>query len=444
MSHSDNPDDKSGPAPPPPATDAKREPALTLPAEAKREPALTPPAPAIPRLDKDALDREVEAAMGGLSDQDIYGELSAGGRKPAPTGEAGRKKGKVLQVRGNDVFVEVPGGRSEGVLPIVQFPEGPPAIGSEVEIHIEGYDSANGLLRLTRLGAAVHADWSSVAVGMTVEARVTGTNKGGLSVEVNSIRGFMPISQIDLYRVENADQFVNQRLLCLVTDVDKEHQNLVVSRRALLEREREESRDKLWQELAEGQVRDGIVRSVKDFGAFIDLGGVDGLLHISEMSWARVADAAAIVKPGQTVKVQVLKIDREKRKVSLGMKQLLPSPWDSAHDRFAAGHVVSGKVTRLMDFGAFVELEPGVEGLIHISELAPQRIRRVADVVQPGQEVQVKVLSVDPNQRRISLSLKAAQPDAGESEASEEEAEEFVEEKPRHRTTPLRGGIGDE
>lgn len=442
MSHSDNPADKPGPAPAPlaPPTEAKPEAALAV---APTRPPLLPPAPAIPRLDKDALDREVEAAMGGLSDKDIYGELSPGGRKPAPSAEGGRKKGKVLQVRGNDVFVEVPGGRSEGVLPILQFPDGPPAIGSEVEIHIEGYDAANGLLRLTRLGAAMVADWSSVAVGMTVEARVTATNKGGLSVEVNSIRGFMPISQIDLYRVENAEQFVNQRLLCLVSEVDKEHHNLIVSRRALLERQREESRDKLWLELAEGQVREGIVRSVKDFGAFVDLGGVDGLLHISEMSWARVADANSLVKPGQTVKVQVLKIDRDTRKVSLGMKQLLPSPWDSIQDKYGPGQLVAGKVTRLMDFGAFVELEPGVEGLIHISELATQRIRRVADVVQAGQEVQVKVLSVDPNQRRISLSLKAALPDAGATEATEEE-EEIVEEKPRHRTTPLRGGIGGE
>jgi small subunit ribosomal protein S1 len=278
---------------------------------------------------------------------------------------------------------------------------------------------------------------------MTVEARVTETNKGGLAVDVNGIRGFMPISQIDLYRVEQPEQFVNQRLLCLVTEVNPEERNLVVSRRALLEREREENREKLWAELAEGQVREGIVRSVKDFGAFVDLGGVDGLIHVSEMSWARVQDASTVVQPGQTVKVVVLKIDRERRKLSLGMKQLTESPWDTITEKYFPGTVVPGKVTRLMDFGAFVELEPAIEGLIHISELAQQRVYRVKDIVQPGQEVQVKVMSVDPSQRRIGLSLKEAQ--AKEPEKTEEEQEEEVPEvvkPPRPRTTPLRGGLG--
>jgi small subunit ribosomal protein S1 len=349
----------------------------------------------------------------------------------------------VLRVHGADVFLELPGGRSEGLLPLLQFPEGPPALGTEVEVNIEGYDRANGLLILTRRGAAVHADWSSVAEGMVVEARITGTNKGGLEVDVNGIRGFMPISQIDLYRVEQPEQFINQRLRCVVSDVNPAERNLVVSRRALLEREREENREKLWQELAEGQVRTGIVRSVKDFGAFVDLGGADGLLHVSEMSWTRVQDATKVVEPGQSIKVVVLKIDHEKRKLSLGLKQLQESPWDNIGEKYHVGTAVSGKVTRLMEFGAFVELEPGVEGLIHISELSPNRVRRVKDIVQPEQVVQVMVLSVDPAQRRISLSLKAALPK--EAPPPEEEEEEEVEIKPRKpRTTPLRGGVGDQ
>jgi small subunit ribosomal protein S1 len=279
---------------------------------------------------------------------------------------------------------------------------------------------------------------------MIVEARVTATNKGGLSVDVNGIRGFMPISQIDLYRVENAEQFVNQRLRCLVTEVKPDEHNLVVSRRALLEKEREENREKLWQELAEGQVREGIVRSVREFGAFVDLGGADGLLHISEMSWTRVQDPNSVVQPGQRVKVILLKVDRDKRKISLGLKQLQASPWEQAAANYPLNAVVKGKVKRTMDFGAFVELEPGIEGLIHISELAHQRVRRVMDIVQPGQEVEVMVLRVDPAQRKISLSLKAAKPKE-EPQAAEEEEEEVVETKPpRPRTTPLRGGIGDQ
>src|SRR5262249_45765588 len=154
------------------------------------------------------------------SDKELYGEPDKGGRKAPPSAEAARKKARVVAVHGADVFLDVPGGRSQGVLPMAQFPEGPPQIGAEVDVNIEGYDNSNGLLLLSRKGAAVQVDWSSVAVGLVVEARVTGTNKGGLSVEVNGIRGFLPISQIDLYRVENAEQYVNQRLLCLVTEVN--------------------------------------------------------------------------------------------------------------------------------------------------------------------------------------------------------------------------------
>jgi small subunit ribosomal protein S1 len=437
MSDSENPQ-----TPPPAAPEPKPAPVPSLQPEQAYG--------AGPRLkDLDAeIERELQEAMGDLSEKELYGEPGKQ-RRPAPDaaqpgGGAGRKKGKVFRVHGPDVFVDLPGGRSQGVLPITQFPEGPPAVGTEVEVHIEGYDNANGLLLLSRQGAAVEADWSSVAAGMIVEARVTGTNKGGLSVDVNGIRGFMPISQIDLYRVENAEEYVNQRLRCLVTEVNPDERNLVVSRRALLEKEREENREKLWQELAEGQVRTGIVRSVRDFGAFVDLGGVDGLLHVSEMSWTRVQDPNSVVQPGQSLKVIVLKIDRERRKVSLGLKQLTASPWDNAVANYPPNAVVQGKVTRLMDFGAFVELEPGIEGLIHISELANQRVRRVADVVQPGQEVKVMVLRVDPGQRRISLSLKAALPKEAEAPAEEEEEEPVEVKPPRPRTTPLRGGIGDQ
>ncbi len=394
----------------------------------------------IDSFDED-MERQLREAMSGMSDKDLYGEPAARGGKK--TADGGPKKGKVFRIHGQDVFIDLPGGRTQGVLPMLQFPEGPPTLGTEIEITIEGFDNANGVLLLSRKGAAIEADWSSVAEGMTVEARVVATNKGGLSVDVNGIHGFMPISQIDLYRVENAESFVNQRLLCTVTEVDPVERNLIVSRRALLEKEREALREKLWIELAEGQIREGVVRSVKDFGAFVDLGGVDGLLHVGEMSWQRAQDALTLVQPGQTIKVFVLKIDRERRKVSLGLKQLTASPWDNIYEKYHTGEIVNGKVSRLMDFGAFVELEPAIEGLIHISELALQRVFRVGDIVKPGQEVQVKVLSIDPEQRRIALSLKAAQakpPEAVEEEVEEEPAAPVK--PPRPRSTPLRGGTG--
>lgn len=390
---------------------------------------------------------ELEAALSGMDDKSLYGADSsrrARDQASAQT-ETGRKIGKVISIHGPDVFIDIPGGRSQGVLTLEQFPDGPPKIGTEVEITIEGYDPANGLLILSRQGAAVVADWSSVAEGMLVEARVLETNKGGLSVDVNGIRGFMPISQIDRFRVENAEQFVNQKLMCIVTDVDREDRNLIVSRRALLEKEREEQKAKLWAELQEGQIRTGVIGNVRDFGAFVDLGGVDGLLHVSEISWKRVPDATKVLTAGQMIKVVILKIDRDKQKLSLGLKQLEASPWDNILDKYAAGRLAKGTVTRTMDFGAFVELEPGVEGLIHISELARNKVWRVADVVKPGQEVEVKILSVDPDARRISLSLRAALPeDVVKSEDDEDEvgADEPVSIRPSNR--PLRGGIGSD
>jgi small subunit ribosomal protein S1 len=391
-------------------------------------------------LERD-LETDVQAAMAGLSDSDLadlYGEGKRGKKEPQP---AGPRKGKVISIRGKDVFVDV-GGRTQGVLPIMQFEEGPPAIGTEVEVSIEGYDP-DGFLLLTRKGAVVEADWSSVAVGMVVEARVTGTNKGGLSVDVNGIRGFLPVSQIDLYRVEDLEQYNNQRLRCLVTEVDREERNLVLSRRALLEKEREEGREKLWTELQEGQVREGVVRSIKPFGAFVDIGGADGLLPVGEMSWTRIKSPEEVVAPGQRVRVQVIRLDRDARKITLGLKQLTASPWDQAALDYPPGSVVKGKVTRTAEFGAFVEIAPGLEGLVHVSELAPQRVRRVTDVVKEGQEVNVKVLSLDAEARRMSLSIKQAlkAPEPEPAEAEEEE-EAGPAPPPRRRDTPLRGGVG--
>jgi small subunit ribosomal protein S1 len=392
------------------------------------------------------IEKELEEALGGGTAEGLLAESTRAGRPPASQADAppGPKMAKVISVRGADVFLQVPGGRSEGLLPMLQFPDGPPALGSEVAVHIEGYDRANGLLILARVGAAATVeDWSSVHEGLVVEARVTETNKGGLSVDVNGIRGFMPISQIDLFRVEQPEQFVNQRLLCQITEVNREEHNLVVSRRAYLEKEREEQKAKLWAELAEGQTREGIVRSIQPFGAFVDLGGMDGLVHVSEMSWVRVKDPASVLQQGQRVQVQVLRIDREKRKISLGMKQLTASPWDNVVERYVHGSIITGKVTRTTEFGAFVELEPGIEGLIHISELAPQRVYRVTDIVKPEQDVNVMVLSVDPESRRISLSLRAALPVQPEAADEEEDDEDQEAPPPRPRIVPLRGGVGE-
>ncbi len=396
---------------------------------------------------EEELERELAEAMGGMSEEELLGELSPDKRPEPQSGPPGKKKGKIISVHGPDVFVEIPGNRSQGVLPITQFgEEEKPEIGSEVDIQIEGYDNANGLLILTRKGAAVEADWSTIATGMVVEARVTETNKGGLTVIVNGIRGFMPISQIDMFRVENAEQFVNEKLLCVVTEADQANRNLVVSRRALLEREREEKREQMWNEIAEGQIVEGVVRSVQNFGAFVDLGGIDGLLHVSEMSWTKVKRASDVLEPGQRIKVIVLRVDREHRKIGLGLKQLTPSPWDDVDIKYPIGGVVMGKVSRLAEFGAFVELEPAIEGLVHISELASRKVRRTAEAVQLEQEVKVQVLDIDKDRRRISLSIRAAMAkdveEVDEEETPDEAAEEKKVKQSRPRTTPLKGGVG--
>jgi small subunit ribosomal protein S1 len=286
---------------------------------------------------------------------------------------------------------------------------------------------------------------------MIVEARVTGTNKNktGLTVEVNGIKGFLPASQLDLYRVEDLDQFLNQRLKVQVVELNPEERNLIVSRRAVLERERAQKADEFWKTIAEGQVRKGIVKSVKPFGAFVDLGGADGLIPVSEFSWQRVNDLSEFVKVGQEVEVMVSRVDHDARKIALSVKQLTTSPFDESATRVKAGARLTGKVTRTADFGAFVELEPGIEGLIHVSELSTQRIRRVRDVVQEGQQVEVEVLSVDPASRRIGLSLKAitkekenAQDAAAvaEREADAKAAQELMANRPVNPN--LRGGIG--
>ena len=292
------------------------------------------------------IEREMQEAMGDFSVKDAMGAEGRGQQGAKPGSGQQQKKGRIVAIHLPDIFLDIPGGRSQGVLSADQFPEGVPAVGTDVDVHIEGYDQANGLLILSRQGAAVHVDWSSVAEGMIVEARITGVNKGGLSVEVNGIRGFMPISQIDLYRVENAETFVNQRLRCMVTEVNPEERNLVVSRRALMEKERQEQAEQTWNSLAEGQIREGIVRSIREFGAFVDIGGMDGLVHVSDMAWSRVQDPTTVLQPGQAVKVLVLRIDREKRKLSLGLKQLQASPWDTIEQDFPVSTKVPGKVTK--------------------------------------------------------------------------------------------------
>jgi small subunit ribosomal protein S1 len=387
------------------------------------------------------LEMEYLEALGGQSiDEMIAGQGAAVAVELEPDS---RHQAKVVAIHRDDVFVEI--GARQGVVPLRSFAS-PPEIGAVVDVMVTRFDPAEGMYELALPGAAVEVgDWSEVAEGMLVEARITGHNKGGLECEVNHLRGFIPASQVSMYRVEDLAQFEGQSLRCIITEANPEKRNLVLSHRAVLERERAEAKEKLLQSLEPGQIREGLVRSLQDFGAFVDLGGIDGLIHISQLSWDRVKHPSEVLEVGQKVRVKIQKIDPHTGKISLAYRDLSESPWASAARDFPVKSRVRGRVTRLMDFGAFVRLGPGVEGLVHISELSHKRVFRVSDVLAEGQEVEVLVLSVDPEAQRISLSLKAleARPAAEKEKAEEETAEAETPPPPlKKRQTPLRGGIG--
>jgi small subunit ribosomal protein S1 len=262
---------------------------------------------------------------------------------------------------------------------------------------------------------------------------------------VNHIRGFIPASQIALYHVEHLEEFVDQKLTCLVTEANPRRRNLVLSRRAVLEREREEARRALLESLEPGQVREGVVRKLVDFGAFVDLGGVDGLLHISQLSWGRVKHPSDVLHEGQHLQVKIEKVDEQTGKIGLAYRDLLESPWTDVEKKYPVTSTVHGKVTKLMEFGAFVELEPGVEGLVHVSQLSHKRVWRVSDVVKEGDEVDAVVLSVDEEAQRISLSMKELieEPKAAKEEKASEADEPPPPSKRRKQPDkPLQGGLG--
>lgn len=360
--------------------------------------------------------------------------------KPAPKG----KTGKIVKITEKWVFLDM-GGKSEGCIPVQQFEDKELNVGDEIPITIERFDPNEGLLIVSLRGASVDANWDTIKKGQVVDAYVEKANKGGLEVTVNQLRGFLPVSQIEMGRVEDTSVYLGQKFKVLVTEVNSRIKNLVVSRRDFLEEERAALREKTLADLAEGQTREGVVRNIRDFGAFVDLGGVDGLLHIADLAWKRVQKVEEIVRLGDKVSVKVLKMDPDKKRISLGLKQLVESPFDKAANDYMIGSRVIGKITRIQDFGAFVEIADGVEGLLHVSELSPNRVRRITDVVKTGQEVEVQIMSIDPEQQRISLSMKAvivAKEEEALDAADAEAANEPPKPKPE-RKVPLKGGLGD-
>ncbi|ODA30057.1 30S ribosomal protein S1 [Planctopirus hydrillae] len=410
----------------------------------------------IPRTEEldPALEAELAAAMSGgaptvAGASEIVGAGDSASVAAQITSEdqlaPGMKlKAKVQSVSPENTFVDL-GFRSPGMLPTRNFPQGkPPHPGEEHLVIVEKYDAEQGLIyvNLTKSTRRARGNWDELQKGQIVEAYVTAVNKGGLEVAVGQIRAFLPASQVELGFVSSMDAFVGKKFPVEVTEVNPAKRNLVVSRKAILIAERKEAAASFWDKVEVGQKFTGTIKTIKDYGAFVDLGGVDGFLHVGEMSWTRIKHPSDCVREQQTVDVVVLSLDREKQKIGLGMRQLVQNPWNSAPETYAVGKTVSGKVTRITDFGAFIELEPGVEGMIHISELDYKRVKRVADVLKEGQQVDAQVLEIQPERQRISLSVKALKPkpEVVAPPKDEDLAPGKGQQYERKRKEPLRGG----
>lgn len=383
--------------------------------------------------------------------------------------EGGRehRKGAVVSVGADTVFLEF-GPKELGIIERTNLKEEQvPKVGDQLEVVIDRFDTSESLFICSMPGQVQKADWELLEKGQIVEATVTGHNKGGLELEVAHHRAFMPASQIDIHRVEDLGSFVGQKLTCKVTRIDRSGRgNITLSRREIVGAERKEQAKKLQETLHEGDEIEGAVRKIMPFGAFIDMGGTDGLLHVSDISHERVSKVEDHLKEGETVKVKILKLDWEKGRHSLGMKQLQPDPYAESLKTLVEGEVVTGRVTKLMEFGAFVEVADGVEGLVHISELDWKRVNKTSDAVQPNTTVQVKILRIEADDRKISLSIKQAKERPagqgaprgrgrkGEGERDDRKPEEILKETPalrrlreeakkKNKGAGLKSGLGN-
>jgi small subunit ribosomal protein S1 len=347
----------------------------------------------------------------GESFKDILSQYEKSrSRKPEEGGNKGRE-GTVIAVSAESVFLDI-GFKTEGILPLTAF-QGGEAVkpGDKLTVSVKGRDP-EGYYELSRFKVEQPTDWSSLEKAFNDKATISGTVmavvKGGLSVDVG-VRAFMPASRTGTRDAAEMEKLVGQEIRCRITKLDVTEEDVVVDRRAIAEEEERATKDRRYSELKEGETVNGTVRSLTDYGAFVDIGGVDALLHVSDIAWGRINKAADVLTVGQQIEARVLKIDTEKRRISVGTKQLQPHPWDSAPEKYKTGERVRGAVTRVTDFGAFVELEPGVEGLIHISEMSwAKKVRRPSDLVKPGETVEAVILGVNPAERRISLGLKQA------------------------------------
>ena len=338
--------------------------------------------------------------------------------------------GRVVRIDKDEVLVDI-GYKSEGVIPLSElsirksvnvFEE--VELGEMIDALVMTKEDQDGRLILSKKRARFEKAWKRIeaaaAAGEHVEGTVIEVVKGGLILDLG-VRGFLPASLVDIRRVQDLDEFLGRRLECKVIELNRNRNNVVLSRRAVLEDERREVRQKILDELQPGNVVEGVISNIVDFGAFVDLEGIDGLIHISELSWSHVNHPSEVLAIGEKVQVKVLDIDRERQRISLGLKQTQADPWQSVIDRFGINDVVEGKVTKVVTFGAFVEIHPGVEGLVHISELASHHVENPREVVSQGDTLSVRIIEIDPERRRLSLSLKrVADIEGGEGEVHDD------------------------
>ena len=323
--------------------------------------------------------------------------------------------GKVVRIDKDEVLVDI-GYKAEGVIPSNELsirksvdPAEEVELGEEVDALVLTKEDAEGRLILSKKRARFEKAWRRIEIaadsGEPVEGSVIEVVKGGLILDLG-VRGFLPASLVDIRRVHNLDEFMGQTLECKVIELNRSRNNVVLSRRAVLEEERKEVREQILGRLEPGQVVEGKISNIVDFGAFVDLDGIDGLIHISELSWSHVNHPSEVVAIGDTVRIKVLDIDRDRQRISLGLKQTQEDPWQRVISTHRPGDVLEGAVTKVVAFGAFVEILPGVEGLVHISELADHHVENPSEVVEPGASLNVKILEIDEERRRLSLSIK--------------------------------------
>ncbi len=358
---------------------------------------------------------QTDEVEGMISVEDLEKEKELYSTGSAFLQEGSVIEGTIIAIRGNDIMVDI-GFKSEGLLPMEQFGEVKPVVGEKVEVFLDALEDEDGQVVISKKKADFIRVWDTIKEAYenrnAVEGKVKKRIKGGMVVDLMGVDAFLPGSQIALRPVPDFDALIGKTMPFRVIKLNKLRRNIVVSRRIILEEKREDQRNKLLEDIIEGQLRKGVVKNITDFGVFIDLGGLDGLLHITDMSWTRINHPSELLKIGDSIDVKILKYDQEKHRISLGLKQLTPSPWDDVDEKFPKDSKVIGRVVNLTKYGAFVRLSEGVEGLIHVSEMSwTKHINHPSEILEVGREIECAILDVDKENHKISLGLKQLVPD---------------------------------